>query len=237
MNSPPIPPLHDFVRAYAPTEDETVRRLLDHYERPPTPWSYAPARSVAQPAFAHDAPFSALIRGMLTSGSPAGRKQNAEAVDHIWQAGQGRSIRCQPLPPRQIALRRDVSVRVPVDFRFTEERKPHVFWVQPRRGFAFNRLGLRVLGSIFRMTYLVDELESAGVEILDLSAPTGGRRVHTVYRLPDLPTISDDEVTAILQQVVSAYDAICAMGRNWDAEARARRGAKPPPPPAPGLFG
>lgn len=237
QNAPKLPPLHDLVRAYALTLEETIQRLLDFYQRPPTTWGYGPVRRAARAAFAHDVPLSAISHAMLATGSPAGRKQNAEVANHIWLAGDGRSIRTQPLTTRSIALRRDVSIRVPVDFRFTEDKKPNLFWVQPRRGFAFTQRGLGVLGAIFRMTYLVDDLEGAGVEILDLSATPRGPRAHVVYTLEDLPLITEDEVTSILQRVVAAYDAICEMDFDWDADSRARRARKLPPPPSPGLFG
>ena len=49
--------------------------------------------------------------------------------------------------------------------------------------------------------------------------------------------LSDAEVTAVLQQLVQAYDEICAMERDWTAEAGARDARRKRPPVEAGLFG
>jgi hypothetical protein len=175
----------------------------------------------------------------MLKGSPAGRGQNVEVIDHLWQAGEGRQLGARHLEVRSYSIRRDLSIRVPVDLLVIERKTPSVFWLQPRRGFAFSTRGLGVVASILRDVYLTDELGGAGLEILDVSAPHRGQRVHAEYRLSDLPIISDDEVAAVLQHLADAFDIVCRMGRDWDAEARTRseRRGPPPPPPPPGLFG
>jgi hypothetical protein len=237
MNTnPKLPPLHDLVRAYDTTDDGTVRRLLAYYEQPPGQFTYMPARQVAPAAFSHGVARSQIQKAVASRGSPAGRGQNLEVADHLWDAGNGRSVSCYPLTHRHFPIRRDLSIRVPADFLVVEDRLPHVFWFQPRRTFALTQLGLGVIGTIFRMTFLVDDLANAGVELLDLSA-MGATRQHVRYRLPDLPTVSDAEVTAVLQRLVRAYDTICGMDRDWDADAKSRRERRLPPTIGPGLFG
>jgi len=237
MNAnPPLPPLHDLVRAYEPTLDGTVRRLLDYYDQPPGGFNYNPSRRIARAAFSQAVTQARVRAAVSNQGVPAGRKQNAEVAEHIWDAGEGRAINCYPLSHGRFAFRRDLSIRVPADFLFVERRTPHVFWFQPRRSFALSELGLGVIASVFRMTFLIDDLASAGIELLDLSAPNG-TRLHVQYTLETLPTLSDAEVTAVLQQLAQAYDAICVMQRDWVAEQRARRAKRPSPPMEPGLFG
>lgn len=233
---PRLPSLPDLVRAHAPTEQETVQRLLDYFARPAASFSYQPSRTVAAPAFAHSVVRPQIQAAMMKSGSPSGRKQNREVADLLWDAGEGRSVSCYPMRDGQFMIRRDLSIRVPADFLFVEDRTPNVFWFQPRRTFALTQLGLGVIGSILRMTFLVDDLSSAGIEIVDLSAPNGARNTVS-YRLKDLPIISDAEVNRVMQQVAAAYDTICAMDRDWAAEAKAKRHSRPPPPSQAGLFG
>jgi len=220
MNAnPPLPPLHDLVRAYEPTLDGTVRRLLDYYDQPPGGFNYNPSRRIARAAFSQAVTQARVRAAVSNQGVPAGR-----------------AINCYPLSHGRFAFRRDLSIRVPADFLFVERRTPHVFWFQPRRSFALSELGLGVIASVFRMTFLIDDLASAGIELLDLSAPNG-TRLHVQYTLETLPTLSDAEVTAVLQQLAQAYDAICVMQRDWVAEQRARRAKRPSPPMEPGLFG
>lgn len=239
MNAnPPLPPLHDLVRAYAPTHEGRVARLLDYYERRPGTFTYSPSRQIASPAFSHSVAQSQIKAAVTSQGSPSGRAQNLEVADHIWAAGGGRRVSCYPLRHGRFPVRRDLSIRVAADFLFVENRLPYVFWLQPRRSFALSEVGLGVIASIFRMTFLLDDLAHAGVELLDLSAPQSrSARLHVRYTLADLPTLSDVEVTAVLQGLVEAYDAICAMERDWKAEALARREKKPRPPMDAGLFG
>lgn len=233
---PDLPPLHDFVRAYDPTLEGTVRRLLDYYDRTPGGFNYNPVRQVSRSAFSHSVVQSQIRTAMLLRGIPSGRKQNLEVADHVWAAGEGRSVACYPLSHGRFPVRRDLSIRVPADFLFVETKKPHVFWFQPRRSFALTQLGLGVIASVFRMTFLVDDLSEAGVELLDVSAPHGVR-LHVQYTLETLPMLSDAEVTAVLQQLVQAYDEICAMERDWAAEARARDARRKRAPMEAGLFG
>lgn len=232
MNRPLLPPLHDLLRAYDTTIDGTVRRLLDYYERRPGSFTYNPARRNAAPAFAHGV-VQPQVRAAVTSyGSPAGRKQNLEVVDHIWDAGEGRTMSCYPIRHGLFPIRHDLAIRVPADFLFVEDRTPNIFWVQPRRGFALTELGLGALASIFRMTFLVDDLAGAGIELLDVSAPQGVR-LHVRHTLATLPSLSDADVTAVVQQLVQAYDEVCAMERDWEA----RRATRAAPTAEPGLFG
>lgn len=236
MNKPPrLPPIHDCVRAYGATLDETVFRLLNQLDRRAPDWGYVPFRAQAAWLFSHEVPLNGLLHGLTTKGSPSGRKPNADVARLLWQHGEGRVVRCSKLATRSISLRRDAEMRVPVDFRFSEAGVPGIFWTQARKGFAFTPQGLGVLGSIFRMLYLVDDFESAKLEILDLSA-IHGERTPVVYGLENLPMMSDEEVTAILQRVADAYDVICAMDRDWSAGAGDRTGKKAPPM-GPGLFG
>jgi hypothetical protein len=230
--NPPLPPLHDFVRAYEPSLDGTVRRLLDYYERIPGLFNYVPARQVSAAAFAHGVARSQIAAAVTSRGVPSGRKQNLEVAEHVWEAGQDRSVSCYPLSDGRFPIRRDLSIRVPADFLFVENRKPHVFWFQPRRSFALTQLGLGVIASVFRMTFLADDFANAGLELLDLSAPHGVR-LHVQYTLESLPLLTDVEVTAVLQQLVQAYDEVCALRRDWGARAERRSR----PPMEPGLFG
>jgi hypothetical protein len=235
-NKPPLPPLHDLVRAYAPSHEERVRRLLGYYDGRHGDFTYTPSRQVASAAFSHGVVQSQIWAAIMSGGIPSGRKQNLEVVDHLWEAGEGRSVNCYALSHQRFPIRRDLSIRVPADFLFVEDGVPHVFWFQPRRTFALTQLGLGVIASIFRMTFLVDDLARAGIEMLDLSAPDKVR-VHARYTLENLPTLSDAEVTAVVQQLVQAYDEICAMDRDWDAQANLRRASRSQPSAGPGLFG
>lgn len=237
MNTiPKLPPLHDLVRAHDTTDEGTVIRLLNYYDQRPGTFTYNPIRQIAGAAFAHGVPRSQVQATVTTRGSPSGRRQNLEVADLLWEAGEGRSVNCYPLGQGLFPVRRDLSIRVPADFLFVEGGCPKVFWFQPRRTFAMTKLGLGVMGSVFRMTFLVDELAHADVEVFDFSAPHRVRQTAR-YTLEDLPTLSDDEVTAVIQRLVRAYDTVCKMGRDWKAEAESRRAKRPPPPMAPGLFG
>ncbi len=239
MNAtPPLPPLHDLVRAYDPTHDGRVSRLLDYFERRPGTFTYNPSRQVAAPAFSHGVAQSQIRAAVTSHGSPSGRAQNLEVADHLWTAGDGRRVSCYPLRHGRLRIRRDLSIRVLADFLFIENGEPNVCWFQPRRTFSLSELGLGVIASVFRMTFLVDDLAHAGVELLDLSAPSlRSGRLHVRHTLAILPTLSEEDVTTILQELIAAYDAICTMGRDWKAGADARRQTKPRPPMEAGLFG
>jgi hypothetical protein len=232
--SPKLPPLHDLIRSWDPTLEGTIRRQLDYHDRPHGRFTYGPTRSVAGLTITHALALSQIRDAVLTRGSPSGRKQNAEVVDLLWAAGDGRELSARPLTQKLFPIRRDLSIRVPADMLLIEDGKPIVLWFQPRKTIAtLSQLGLGVMGAIFRMTFLVDDLSDAGLEILDFSAPAGNRRECVQYKLSDLPSVTDDQIVAVLDRLVQAHDIICGMDRDWTS----RQPKRPQAPLERGLFG
>jgi hypothetical protein len=212
-----------------------------HLLQPPVPVDYRIARSLALAAFSHGVPRSALIRACNAAEIEVERKMNVEVIRLVWDLGEDRRVRCYPptdkrltIPDGKIRLRRDVIVRVLIDFLYVEEDQVRYFWAQFRKGFALSDIQLGVMASVFRKTFLVDDDRAADLEIFDMSAPKGsGSRNPRILRLSELPTIPDDAVVDVLQRVVDAYDAVRAKDIDW---ASVRRGRHPPPPPPPGFI-
>lgn len=213
---PSLPPSHDLVRLFRPTQDETTQALLDHLIRRPGGFSYQLARSLSPFAFAGDVPLSALKRACDVARIPSGRASNWEVVQLIREAGVGRVTQCYAMSDGRLHVRRDLSIRVAADFYFVESGKVHVFWLQPRRQYALNNSQLGMFGALLRLTLLTGDFADAEIELLDLSAQQRSVRNSRTLRLSDLPSVSDDEVETAIQRVVQAYDDISAMGIDWE---------------------
>ncbi len=207
--------------------------MEQHLLQPPAPVRYTKARSIAMPAFSRAISFKSLEQACYATGIDAEAKMNAEVTRLIWDHGDGRNVRCFDLrdkrlsiPDGRIRLRRDVVVRVNVDFLYVEAQKIRYFWAQFRKTFALSDVQLGVIASVFRRTFLVDEHEAADLDIFDMSVPAGASdRYPRLLRLSELTTIADDAVIEVLQRVVDAYDIVCSKDIDWRA-ARTRRPPK-----------
>jgi hypothetical protein len=241
MAIPRLPALHDLVRLWRPTFQETVAATKAHLLQPPVPVDYRIARSLALAAFSHGLPWNALLRACDAAEIAVERRMNADVTRLIWDLGEARRIRCYSphdkrltIPDGRIRLRRDVLVRVVIDFLYVENDQVRYFWAQFRKTFALSEVQLGVMASVFRRTFLVDDDRAADLEIFDMSTPSGGSaRCPRVLRLSELPTIPDDSVVDVLQRVVDAYDAVRAKDIDW---ASARAGRRSPPPTPPGFI-
>lgn len=234
---PRLPALHDLVRLWRPTFQETMAATEAHLLQPPVPVDYRIARALALAGFSHGLPWSALLRACNAAEIEVERRMNAEVTRLVWDLGEGRRVRCYArddkrltIPDGRIRLRRDVVVRVLIDFLYVEDDQVRYFWAQFRKGFALSDIQLGVMASVFRRTFLVDDHRAADLEIFDMSASKGvGSRTPRVLRLSELPTIPDDTVIDVLQRVVDAYDAVRAKDIDW-ASVRAGKHPSPPPP-------
>jgi hypothetical protein len=241
MAIPRLPALHDLVRLWRPTFQETVAATEGHLLQPPVPVDYRIARNLSLAAFSHGLPWSALLRACNAADIAVERQMNAEVSRLIWDLGEARRVRCYArndkrltIPDGKIRLRRDVLVRVVIDFLYVENEQVRYFWSQFRKTFALSEVQLGVMASVFRRTFLVDDDRAADLEIFDMSVPHGAKsRSPRILRLSELPTIPDDAVVEVLQRVVDAYDAVCAKDIDWRS---ARAGRRTPPPSSPGFI-
>ncbi|MBP0492780.1 hypothetical protein [Roseomonas indoligenes] len=192
--------------------------MLEHLRRRPVPWNYQKSRDLAPYAFERKVPLTALRAACLSIPTETGRSANWEVVQMVRAASAGREVRCHATPDGLFRVRRDLAIRVAANFYFVEGERTKILWLQPRRGYALNEAQLGMFGALARMALLVEHFETAELEILDLSAPEPkAARVSRILHLSDLPAVSDDDVEAAIQRVVSAYDAIVAMNLDWDA--------------------
>ena len=231
---PRVPALYDAVRIATPDREETIRRLIVHItSRSPT-WTYNPVRAVAPHLLAGDLRLSAAIQACERHGSAVGKAMNVEVAKLVAEAGAGRSIQCHPLSRRYFSIRHDLQLRIPADFYVVEDGVPVIFWLQPRKNFALDDFGRRLLASVVHHE-LSAEWDDFGFEMLDTS-PLGPKepRCPRTFRLADLPLLPEAEVAAVMQQFADAFDAVREMDIGADKDAGDRPGAFDSPGP---LFG
>jgi hypothetical protein len=220
---PPLPVVHDLVRAMRSTHEETVEALLAIFLGTPPPWSYGISRALSGSAYGHEAPLPALLHTVAVKARTRGRGPNAEVVGLIWDIGKGERVQCHPPHQgRTVSFRHDLAVRGVSNFYYVENRLPTVVFVQPRRGFNPDDWQLGVLGALMRRTLLHGDFADATIEMLDFSTQSTGTRVPRQLNLRDLPVISDAELARAMQRVADAYDTIIAMEIDWDGLRRQR---------------
>jgi hypothetical protein len=203
--------LQDAVRIATRDLDETISRLVQHVIAPKPPWTYNPVRAVAPPLLARELPLSAAMHACGRRGPQVARDMNMEVGRIVWEAGAGRKLRCFPLSARHFAIRHDIQLRIPADFYLVEERRPVVFWLQPRKGYLLDDFGRRLLASVVRQE-MAPEWDEFDFEMLDASplAP-GEARCARMFRGADLPLLSDKEVAEVMQRFADALDVVRAM--------------------------
>jgi hypothetical protein len=226
--------LHDAVRIATPDREETIRRLILHLTSCSPKWTYNPVRAVAPRLLAGDLPLSAAIRACERRGPAVGKAMNVEVAKLVAEAGAGRSLRCHQLSRRYFSIRHDLKLRIPADFYIVEDGVPVVFWLQPRKGFALDDFGRRLLASVVHHE-LSAEWDDFGIEILD-TCQLGPKepRCPRTFRLADLPLLPEAEVAAVMQQFADAFDAVREMDIGADKDVGDRSDASGSPGP---LFG
>jgi hypothetical protein len=161
-----------------------------------------------------------------------GRKCNEEVIKLLWEVAEGRSIRTYDLPPKFLAIRKDLMIRVALPFYFVESGKASAFWLQPRKFYALSVGELGLLASMVRLAVLVDDFRDLDFEVCDMCAPAAGRdREPTTYRLDSFNVLSESATTEKLQLLVTAYDRLVARGVQ-----RSQRTPKRSPVAGPDLF-
>jgi hypothetical protein len=213
MDNLPIPPLHDIARIVQPTDIATYVALRDYYEQMSAVFNYRISKKLSRRVFSHEVPLQLALSACKRDWSKVGQTQNAEVVKLIWQAGEGRNVKAYDAPSKGFPIRNDILIRVRPSFYFVERDKVSLFVLQPRRTFALTELQLGLLASIMRLSYMTDDFENVGLEILDLSSPEQkGLRLPQTYTLSNLPLLPDSEVEILLQRFATARDLLIAEG-------------------------
>ena len=203
--------MHDAVRIATPDLDETIRRFVEHVTAPSPLWTYSPVRRVASPLLARELPLSAALAACERRGSAVSRRMNAEVAQLVWDAGEGRTMQCYPLSRRYFSIRHDLQLRIPADFYLVEQGRPVVFWLQPRKGFALDDFGRRLLASVVHRELSL-EWDEFDFEMLDTSPLSPGEaRCARTFRFADLPLLSEREIAAVMQQFADAFDVVSEM--------------------------
>jgi len=207
-----LPALQDMARIIRPTVHETSKELVVYYEGRP-PFSYDFVRRMAKSLFSGEVSLGQVQKSCELRVHPAGRKQNSEVSELVWQAAQGRSFMCHDLSPRKFYIQKEQAIFVRPLFYFVENGVVKILWLQPRRryGLSVNQLG--ILGSVIRHTFLVDDWAEATVQILDCSCPEGGSaRALQMYEIEDLPILPDDKLLAAFEILLTAYNELVQSG-------------------------
>jgi hypothetical protein len=208
-----VPPLQDISRIIAPTDRETTAALIEYYDSEAGVFNYSLSQKIARYVFAHETTLDMAYQACAKERTETGRTQNREVLELVWQAGSARKLTPYDVKPKVFSIRKDLQIKVSPAFYFVENRKANVFWLQPRRRYALNDVQLGLLASILKLTYLVDDFESVGLELLDLSVPEGEKsRGSRTFQLDTLPMIPLSEVETLLQSFARAFDAVTAAG-------------------------
>lgn len=215
MNQPPIqlPPLHDLVRLIRGDVFETFVALKDHCERERPAFTYKTSKALSPFLLSRTIDLNMALKACERDWSKVGKKQNAEVVPHIWTAGAGRDLVAYPAQLKIFPIRSDILIRVAPTFYFVENGAVSLFFLQPRKEFALSEWQLRLMASIFKLSYMVDDFQDVGLEILDLSVSSkGGPRSPTRYTLESFPLLSREEIEVLLQRFADAYDLLRKQG-------------------------
>ena len=159
---------------------------------------------------------------------------NAEVARLVWDAGEGRSLRCYSLSRRYFAIRHDLQLRIPADFYLVEQGLPVVFWLQPRKGYALDDFGRRLLASVVHRELSL-EWDEFDFEMLDTSPLSPGEaRCARTFRFADLPLLLEREIATVMQQFADAFDIVSKMNLTPATNSQRRTD---PPDAGQGVFG
>jgi len=227
-----IPPIQDISRIVGATDKETLAALIKYYSADAGSFNYSLSQKISRFVFARETTLDMAYQACARERTEAGRNQNQEVLKLVWDAGSERRIRSYEVAPKVFSIRQDLQIKVSPSFYFVENNRANVFWLQPRRHFALNNTQLGLLASILRMTFLIDDFQDVGLELLDLSVTEGNKeRQMRTLPLDSFPLLQLSEVEVLLQRFARAYDTVTVMGIQ-------RKKRKPRRPQAgPDLFG
>jgi hypothetical protein len=228
-----VPALPDFLRVIGRDAHETEAKLYYYYaNQQAASFNYVRASSLSRFAFEHNVALDQILDACEQEKTKQGKKSNADVLRLLWDSAAGRSVRTYKMGPKYLAIRRDLKIRVAPAFYFVEDGKANEFWLQPRKTYALDHFALALLASIVKATFLVDDFESVGFEVCDMSAPTPrDERKLTTYSLNSFRIMDEQELAEKFQFFASAYDRLVARGVKH-SERITRR----PPPAEPDLF-
>ncbi|TAK87234.1 MAG: hypothetical protein EPO20_05370 [Betaproteobacteria bacterium] len=232
MNKLRPPAFHDIARIIGRDVDETEARLYSYYTNPfGAFFSYHRAQALCRFAFGRMLPLRQVLEGCGRERTQQGKNCNSEVLRLLWERSAHRSVRTYELAPKFLTIRKDLNIRVAPPFYFVEGDNAYVFWLQPRKEYAFNVGQLGLLASMVKVTFLVDDFRDVGFELCDMSAPLGKERDPNTYHLESFNILSEAGIREKLQLFALAYDRCVARGVE-----RSKRTPKQQPPAGPDLF-
>lgn len=224
MTIPPLPPCHELVRLHRDTLDKTVEAVLSHLRRKPVGWSYNLARHLSPLALPEGLPISAFRRACGAARmAEAGKAANLEVLEEVRRIGIGRDLQCYTKGDAYLSITKEISLRVAADFYYVEGGVAKLVWLQPRRTYALDDKQLGTFCTLLRRALLVGDFVDADVELFDLSAPPRSPRNPRVMSVRELPQVSEDQATAVVGRVLSAYQTIKEMELDWSHRRSAKR--------------
>lgn len=226
------PAFHDIARMIGRDADETEANLYSYYTNPfGAFFNYRRSQVLSRFAFGRMLPLEQILQGCQAERTEQGKNCNTEVLRLLWERSANRSVKVFTLAPKYLNIRKDLNIRVSPPFYFVEGEKAYVFWLQPRKGFAYNVGQLGLLASMVKATFLRDDFREVGFELCDMSGPEGKDREPHTYHLESLNIISEDETREKLQLFAIAYDRCVARGVE-----RSKRAPREQPPSGPDLF-
>jgi hypothetical protein len=187
-------------------------------------WSYNTARNLVLPIY------SGLSRAAAVAACDrikhqVARSQNTEVALLVFEKISGRTLSCYPITPRLLPFRRDLACRVNPIGLIVENRRLSFAWLQPRKAFALDDLGLAMYAAMIKNRYMKDDdFAGADVEFLDFSCDRDSKaRNPRLLTFAHLPQMSEEQLTDRLSIFASAIDKIVEKGVK-----RAERAKKQP---------
>lgn len=229
MSKLPIPSIPDIASIVLSSEPDTVRALLEYYERQSGLFNYNPFHKVCGFYFKGGLREDVAVQSCYRMGAPAGYKQNAETTAMLCQWAKGRNFSFYEQKREFLPIRHDFKMPVPINGVIVENRSPSFLWMQPRKGFSPSLTQMSFIASCIKQVYGTDDHENLGLTILDFSAPANGaKRVQRVYTYDDLALFQEYEIGQLLNDFADAYRTLLEAGYQRPSRTLKKRDEDPP---------
>ena len=224
MKIPGLPLAHELVRLWSPNPDKLFGTMVLYLKGRPKRSRLQITHEWAGRAFCAEVGVRA-IQDLTERFDPGSVTMNRDALMCLLVNGRGSRARRQVQTPGllHLAVRGELTVKVPYDFSFREGDERVLVYVQPRIHAALTNQQLALLLSIMDQALPGSDFSNLGLTtaLVDVGGPSTDARVYRYLRAEDLPSVEPAQLVTVLEDTIRAYDA-AVKSIDWVAEGAKR---------------
>lgn len=198
------PMLIDAFRLCAPTHDETISNIINHYSTAPGGWNHQRCLRSIMLGFNGAADRAALIAGCKASGKPS-QIDNAKIVEAVLPHVIGRNTQCFPYKRRHYALTPFLHCSMGPSFFIVEDGVIKLVYFHARNENRATLTDIAGLAHLFKSELLDQDFygEASDVEVHYVDKRRTNR-IDEVHTLSSLSNHLEEDPSAILSRFAAA---------------------------------